>query len=409
MVEEKVVDEIVLKIREAREVLQPVIHRTPTVHSKTFSDLAKSEVYLKLENLQKTGAFKVRGAYYKLSRLLRSSKVEKVVAASSGNHAQGVAYSASLLGIKSVIVMPKHTPFYKVNATRSYGAQVILHGETYDDAYAYASKISEEEGVPFIHPFDDPDIIAGQGTIGVEIFEDLPSVEAVLVPVGGGGLISGITIALKKLNSRVKVIGVQPTGAPSMYLSYHRGQLVETPQVYSIADGVVVKKPGKLTFEIVQEFVDDIVVVDDRDTARAVFLLLERAKTVAEPAGALPVAALLSGAFEPRGKRTVCVISGGNVDPSLLSRIINQVLFLEGRQVRIQGVLPDKPGQLKRVIDPIAELGFNIVEIQHERLNPLINPGMAQVTLGLEVPSREAVEILLLKLKELGLEFTLVS
>lgn len=409
MVEEKISEEIMLKIREAREVLRNVIHRTPIVHSKTLSDLTKAEVSLKLENLQKTGAFKVRGAYYKLSRLLRSERIEKVVTASSGNHAQGVAYSSLALGIKATVVMPKHTPFYKVNATRSYGAQVILHGDTYDEAYAYAARLAESEKAPLIHPFDDPEIIAGQGTIGVEIYEDLPDADVVLVPVGGGGLISGIAIALKKLNSRVKVIGVQPAGAPSMHLSFRRGELVETPHVYSIADGVIVKKPGKLTFELVKEFVDDVVVVDDREIARAVFLLLERVKTVAEPAGALPVAALISGALDVKGKKVVCVISGGNVDPSFLSRIINQVLFLEGRQVRIRGMLPDKPGQLKRVIDPIAELGFNIVEIHHERLNPLISPGMAQVTLGLEVPSREAVEILLLKLKELGLEFSQVS
>uniref|UniRef100_A0A7C4H3V8 threonine ammonia-lyase n=1 Tax=Thermofilum pendens TaxID=2269 RepID=A0A7C4H3V8_THEPE len=406
---EKLAEEITLRIKEAREILKPAVHRTPIVFSKTLSDIAKAEVSLKLENLQKTGAFKVRGAYYKLSKLLQAGRVEKVVTASSGNHAQGVAYSASVLGVKAIVVMPKHTPFYKVNATRSYGAQVVLHGDTYDEAYAYAVELAEKERIPLVHPFDDPEIIAGQGTIGVEIYEDLPNVETVLVPVGGGGLISGIAIALKRLNSRVKVIGVQPTGAPSMYLSYRHGQPVETPRVFSIADGVIVKKPGKLTFELVQEFVDDIVVVDDREIAKAVFLLLERAKTVAEPAGALSVAALTSGAYDARGKKVACVISGGNIDPSLLSRIINQVLFLEGRQVRIQGILPDKPGQLKRVIDPIAELGFNIIEIYHERLNPLINPGMAQVTLGLEVPSRESVEILLLKLKELGLEFTLVS
>lgn len=406
-VDEKLFEELSIRIKEARDVLRNVIHRTPLQASKTLSDLTNSEVYLKLENLQKTGAFKVRGAYYKLQKLARSG-VKSVVAASSGNHAQGVAYSASLLGIKSTIVMPRYTPFYKVNATKSYGAEVVLHGETYDDAYLKALEIAEKTGSPFVHPFNDPDIIAGQGTIGVEIFEDLSNVDLVLVPVGGGGLISGIAVALKKLKPDVKVVGVQPRGAPAMYLSFHEKRIVETPQVNSIADGVIVKRPGDLTLRIMEEFVDDVVLVDDREIARAMFLLLERVKTVAEPAGALSVAALTSGAVSAEGKRVVAVVSGGNVDPALLVRILGQVLYAEGRQVRIQGVLPDKPGQLKKVIDVVSELGLNIVEIQHERLNPLLSPGMAQVTLGLEVPSREYADMLILKLKAQGLDFKVI-
>lgn len=402
-------DEVSSRIKEAREVLGPVIHRTPLLPSRTLSDITKAEVFLKLENLQKTGAFKVRGAYYKISKLKRAEGVTRVVAASSGNHAQGVAYSASLLGVDATIFMPRYTPFYKVNATRSYGAQVILYGETYDDAYKKAVEFAEEQKAPLIHPFDDLDIIAGQGTIGVEIFEDAPNVDVVLVPVGGGGLISGIAVALKKLNERIKVIGVQPSGAPAMYLSFKQRNLVETPNVWSIADGVIVKRPGETTLRIMEETVDDVVLVDDKDIARAVFILLERAKTVAEPAGALSVAALLSGAVEARGKRVVAVVSGGNIDPSMLSRIINQVLFIEGRQVRIRGMLPDRPGQLKKVVDVIAELGLNIVSIDHERVNPLVIPGMAQVTLGLEVPSKESVNLLLVKLKELGLNFEEVA
>ncbi len=403
------VDEVSLRIKEAREVLSTVIHRTPLLHSRTLSDLTKAEVYLKLENLQKTGAFKVRGAYYKISKLKKLENVSHVVAASSGNHAQGVAYSASLLGVEATIFMPRYTPFYKVNATRSYGAQVILHGDTYDDAYIKAVEFAESKRVPFIHPFDDIDIIAGQGTIGVEIFEDAPNIDIVIVPVGGGGLISGIAVALKKLNERIKVIGVQPSGAPAMFLSYKQGRVVETPSVWSIADGVIVKRPGETTLKIMEETVDDMVLVDDKDIARAVFILLERAKTVAEPAGALSVAALLSGAVEAKGKRVAAVVSGGNVDPSMLSRIINQVLFIEGRQVKIRGLLPDRPGQLKRVVDVIAELGLNIISIDHERVNPLVAPGMAQVTLGLEVPSRESVNLLLLKLKDIGLNFEEVA
>ncbi|AKG39413.1 threonine dehydratase [Infirmifilum uzonense] len=402
------VEDINIRIREAYDILSPVIHHTPLMPSKTLSDMTQGEVLLKLENFQKTGAFKVRGAYYKLSKLKQKEGVSRVVAASSGNHAQGVAYSASQLGIAATIFMPRYTPFYKVNATKSYGAQVILHGETYDESYRKALEFANAQKMPFIHPFEDPDIIAGQGTIGVEIFKDAHRVDVVVVPVGGGGLISGIAVALKKLNDKIKIIGVQPSGAPAMYLSYKQGKLVETPNVFSIADGVIVKKPGELTLKIMEEVVDDMVLVDDKDTARAVFVLLERAKTVAEPAGALSVAALLSGAIDVKGKRAVAVVSGGNVEPSLLSRIITQTLFVEGRQVKIRGMLPDRPGQLKRVIDVVADLGLNIISIEHERVNPLVAPGLAEVTLGIEVPSREVINLLIVRLKEQGLSFEVV-
>ncbi|MGB9709521.1 MAG: threonine ammonia-lyase [Infirmifilum sp.] len=402
------VEDINIRIREAYDILSPVIHHTPLMPSKTLSDMTQGEVLLKLENFQKTGAFKVRGAYYKLSKLKQKEGISRVVAASSGNHAQGVAYSASQLGIAATIFMPRYTPFYKVNATKSYGAQVILHGETYDESYRKALEFANAQKMPFIHPFEDPDIIAGQGTIGVEIFKDAHRVDVVVVPVGGGGLISGIAVALKKLNDKIKIIGVQPSGAPAMYLSYKQGKLVETPNVFSIADGVIVKKPGELTLKIMEEVVDDMVLVDDKDTARAVFVLLERAKTVAEPAGALSVAALLSGAIDVKGKRAVAVVSGGNVEPSLLSRIITQTLFVEGRQVKIRGMLPDRPGQLKRVIDVVADLGLNIISIEHERVNPLVAPGLAEVTLGIEVPSREVINLLIVRLKEQGLSFEVV-
>lgn len=405
---DKLIEEVNIKIKEARRVLQGVAHRTPLNHSRTFSRMTGGEVYLKLENLQKTGAFKIRGAYYKISKLAREG-VKRVVAASSGNHAQGVAYSASLLGIKSTIVMPRYTPFFKVEATRNYGADVILYGETYDDAYQKALQISRETGAPLIHPFNDTDIIAGQGTIGVEIYEDLEDVDLVAVPIGGGGLISGIAVALKKINPDIKVVGVQPAGAPSMFLSYREGRPVETPHPYSIADGVIVKKPGDKTLAIIRRLVDDIVLVDDEETARAVFLLLERAKVVAEPAGALSLAAMLSGKIPVSEKKAVAVISGGNIDPSLLSRIINQALYMEGRQVKITGVLPDKPGQLKKVIDTVAELGLNIISIEHERVNPLVSPGTAQVTLGLEVPDKNSVTVLLTRLKAKGLDFKIVE
>jgi len=396
-------EEIFSMIKEASNCLEPVIRKTPVMISEAISQLSRAEVFLKMENFQRTGSFKVRGAYYKMSKM---KGVKSVVAASSGNHAQGVSYSASLLGMKAKIVMPKYTPFFKVNAVKGYGGEAILHGETYDDAYLKAMEISKEEGIPFIHPFDDPEIIAGQGTIGLEI-SDL-DFDAVIVPVGGGGLISGIAIAVKRLKPNAKVIGVQPAGAPSSYLSFREGRIVETDRAYSIADGVIVKRPGELTLKIMREFVDDIVLVDDREIARAIFLLLEREKTVVEGAGALPVAALLSGKLRLEGRRVVCVLSGGNIDPPMLDRIMNRVLLLEGRQIKVMGVLPERPGQLKRVIDVVAELGFNIVEIEHERLNPLIHPGMTQVTLVLEVPGREYADLLISRLRGMGLEFSQV-
>lgn len=401
------IDDIYNRIREANNVLNGVIHRTPLNSSYTFSKLTGGDIYLKLENLQKVGAFKVRGAYYKLWKE-KTKGISKCVTASSGNHAQGVAYSASQLGIKALVYMPKYTPIYKVEATKSYGAEVILYGESYDDAYQEAMKLSRERRIPFIHPFDDLDVIAGQGTIGIEVCSSLKDIDLVLVPVGGGGLISGISIALRKLSPKTKIIGVQPVGASAMYKSIKTGRLVQLDKVFTIADGVVVKKPGEITFKIIREYVDDIVTVDDGDIARAIFLLMERAKLVVEPAGALSIAAMLSNAVDVHGKRVVAIISGGNIDLFLLSEIINRGLLLENRHVRIRGVLPDKPGQLKRVVDVIAEMNLNIVSIEHERTNPLVNPGLAIVTLEIEVPNMATVKEMINKLYKKGLNFKIV-
>lgn len=403
------VKEVGIRIKEAKSVLANVVHRTPLNRSFTFSRMTGGDVYLKLENLQKTGSFKVRGAYYAIWRRLKEEKIKVCVAASSGNHAQGVAYSAQTLGIRSIIVMPLYTPFYKVQATKSYGAEVVLYGETYDEAYSKACEIASSLNAPLIHPFDDYDVIAGQGTIGVEVYEDLSDVEKVLVPIGGGGLISGIAVALKKLRPEVKIIGVQPEGAPALYYSFKKGRLISTDNIYTIADGVAVKKPGERTFKIVSELVDDVVLVDDYEIAKAMFLLLERGKLVAEPAGVLPIAALLSGKVKLKGDKVVAVISGGNVDMSLLSRIVERGLHLEGRVARVTGLLNDRPGELKKVIDVVAEYRFNIVSIEHERANPLIHPGSAKVTLGIEVPDIESVKEMLNKLKGKGLNFKLVT
>ncbi len=393
------------RVKEAWSIIRRVAHETPIDKSSTISTLAGGEVYLKLENLQKTGSFKIRGAYYKIWSLLKERKVQVCVAASSGNHAQGVAYAASKLGIRSIIVMPEYTPAAKVAATKGYGAEVVLYGRTYDDAYRKALEICSEVNGAFIHPFDDPLIIAGQGTIGLEILERLKNVDVVLVPVGGGGLISGIAIALKKLRPSVKIYGVQPRGAPAMTLSFKAGRLITVNKCDTIADAVVVKRPGELTFSIISELVDDMILVDENEIVKAMFLLLERCKCVAEPAGALPVAAILGNHVDLKGKKGVALISGGNVDMSLLARIIEKGLALEGREVRIEGVLPDIPGMLKRVLEVLAEARANVISVEHDRMDPSLDPGKAKVTITLEVNDPSLTRELLTKLREIGFEF----
>ena len=399
------IDKIYNMIVEADRVLEGKVYRTPVDKSHALSRLTGGEVYLKLENLQRTGAFKIRGAYYTLWRTIREGRVRTCVTASSGNHAQGVALAASELGVRAVIVMPETTPRIKVKATRDYGAEVVLHGRTYDDAYERALKIREELGAEFVHPFNDERVVAGQGTIGLEICRALGRVDVVLVPVGGGGLISGIAIAMKRLVPKAKVIGVQPEGAPAMTLSYREGRLVEYSDVDTIADGVVVKRPGDLTLSIIRELVDDMVLVSDDDIIRAMLLLLERSKCVAEPAGALGVAALLSGKVDVSGKRAVVVVSGGNVDMTLLARVIEKALVLEGRQVRVVGVVPDVPGTLKEVLDVIADLGANVVDIRHDRADPSLRPGKARVAITMELPEGVSAGDVVERLRERGYAF----
>ncbi|RLF03412.1 MAG: threonine ammonia-lyase [Thermoprotei archaeon] len=393
-------------ILEADRVLDKVVYRTPIDKSRTLSRITGGEVYLKLENLQRTGAFKVRGAYYMLWRLMRErGKISACVAASSGNHAQGVALAATELGIRSIIVMPETTPYIKIRATKSYGAEVVLHGRTYDEAYSKALEICEKLEAEFVHPFNDERVIAGQGTIGLEMLRSLKDIDVVIVPVGGGGLISGIATAIKKLSPRTKIIGVQPEGAPAMTLSFKRGRLTEVPYVDTIADGVAVKKPGDLTFKIISELVDDMVLVSDDEIVRAIFFLLERSKCVAEPAGALGVAALLGGRIDVRDKRTVVLISGGNMDMLLLARVIERALVLEKREIRIQGILPDRPGMLKTVLEVLAQVRANVVSIEHDRIDPSLKPGTAKVTIIFELPSEDMLEGILKRLREKGLVF----
>ncbi len=370
----------------------------------SLSDIVGKNVYLKLENFQKTGAYKARGATFKVMKLLEEKSVEGVVAASSGNHAQGVAYAAMVNKIKAVIVMPETASPTKVMATKSYGAEVVLYGTIYDDAYLKALEIAEKRGYEFIHPFDDPVIIAGQGTIGIEILEQIPDVKEVLVPIGGGGLISGIAIAIKKRRPDVRIIGVEPVNAAAMKY-YIEGRISEYKPQMSIADAVVVKKPGNYTSKIVKELVDEIILVDEEDISRAVFFLLERGKIIAEGAGALPVAALLSKKYVPRGEPVACVISGGNIDPTLLSRIIVHELARDKRLVTIKGVVDDKPGVLRDIISVLAKYKLNIVDVIHDRASPMLLPTKASLTLIFEAASYELVEKALSELRKQGYVF----
>lgn len=397
-------EEIFSLIKEAREVLEGNIHRTPLTFSTYFSNLISRNVYLKLENLQKTGSFKVRGALFKISSLLPDVREKGVVAASSGNHAQGVAYSASKLGVKATIVMPKTAPPYKINATKSYGAKVILKGTVYDEAYVEAVKISRETGAYFIHPFDDPHVIAGQGTIGLEISEDLPKVNTVLVPVGGGGLISGIAVGIKESlrGKAIKVIGVEPEGDPKLKGALSVGKPVEVSPKPSLADGVLTKSVGRLTFQIIREYVDDVLEVSEDEIARAMYLLLERGKLLAEGAGALPLAAILKYGRKLPGDNIVAVVSGGNADLTTLYRVILRGLSAEGRLAKITLELKDQPGTLKEALGYVSSSGCNIIEIRHDRFGPGMPPGYANVELLVETPSKKAIDDVITKLKDVG-------
>ncbi len=396
---------IYLEALQASRVLKGVIHRTPLDYSRTFSRITGGKVYMKLENLQKTGAFKVRGAYYKIYRLPEESKKKGVVAASAGNHAQGVAFAASAAGIPAIIVMPETAPISKIQATQGYGAKVVLHGLIYDDAYRKALEIAEETGATFIHPFDDPYIIAGQGSIAVEILQDLQDIDVVVVQIGGGGLISGIASVVKNtLGDHVKIIGVEPESAPKMKASIEAGRIVEIEARPSIADGLLTRKPGELTYKLVSELVDDIVTVSDDEIAHAILMLLERSKTVAEGAGAAGLAALLSGKIDVRGKKVVTIISGGNIDVTLLSRIIMRELVRQKRIAVLKTKLPDRPGTLRRLLEYLAEARLNIIEISHDRYDPRLEPGWAEVRIIAEVPQPERLERLVENLKTNGYE-----
>ena len=354
-------------VYKASEALKGIARKTDVLYAPKLCP--GTELYLKTENLQITGSFKVRGAYYKMSCLTEEEKQKGVVACSAGNHAQGVALAAQKNGIKAVICLPDGAPISKVEATKSYGAEVCLVEGVYDDAYQKALSLRDQEGYTFIHPFNDEDVIAGQGTIALEIAEQLPQLDAVIVPIGGGGLISGIAYTIKTLNPNVKVYGVQATGAPSMKNAVEHGKLEELPSVSTIADGIAVKKPGDLTYQICSEYVDEIVTVTDDEISAAILALMEQHKLVTEGAGAVAVAAAMFHKVDLKGKKAVCVLSGGNIDVTILSRVIKRGLLMSGRSCQLMIELVDKPGQLRAVSGIIAELGGNVISVHHERAN----------------------------------------
>lgn len=376
-------------IYAARECLKGVIHRTDLVPNTTLSEITGSDVYLKLENLQKTGSFKIRGAFNKICNLSSVEKQAGVIASSAGNHAQGVALAASTYGIRSTIVMPTCAPLAKITATKSYGAEVILHGSVYDDAYAKAMEIQKETGATFIHPFDDPYVIAGQGTIALEILDELPNVDAILIPIGGGGIVAGIAIAAKAIKPSVKIIGVEPANAASMKESSQAGSIITLSSASTIADGIAVKTPGALTYDIVREYVDEFVTVEEDEIANAILVLMERCKLIAEGAGAAPVAALLNGKVNLPGQKLAAVISGGNIDVNMLSRIVDKGLAKAGRKTELTTIIPDKPGQLQGLLKTIGDLSANVVEVHHNRIHSEVELGSARVDLVLETQDSE--------------------
>ena len=389
------------EIELAQNRIREVILRTPMIYSDTISKLTGKEVYLKLENLQKTGSFKIRGAYNKLSQLSHSMRTRGVVAASAGNHAQGVAFASSLLGIESTIVMPEGASMAKQVATRSYGGEVILSGQDMDESLAYARKL-EKEGKYFIHPFDDEKVIAGQGTIGLEIVEEVPGVEAVVVPIGGGGLISGIATIVKKRRPKVKIIGVQAAHAPSAFQSWKGKKIVEVKVKPTLADGIALRRVGEITLPIIEKKVDEILTVEEDEIASAILLLMERKRVVAEGAGATPLAALLSKTDRIKRKKIVLVISGGNIDVHLLDRIIEKGLSQTGRVVRIGVILRDIPGALAAISNLVGQQNANILHIIHERAARDIPIGFSKVILVLETRGPAHIREVEKGLKERG-------
>jgi len=395
-------------IVKAQQTQNKVIRKTNLEFSETFSNMCGANVYLKNEYEQKTGSFKIRGAYYKIKSLTDDEKSKGVVAASAGNHSQGVAFASQIENIPCTIVMPKTASPAKVSATRGYGAKVVLEGTTYDESWAYAQEISEESDSTIIHAFDDSHVIAGQGVIGLEIMEQLPNVDEIYVPIGGGGLAAGIITAVKEKHPHVKIIGVESSAYPAMKTSIENDSLQTVNGAITIADGISVKTPGKLTFQIVKQKIDQIVTVDDSEIINAMFLLMERSKAVVEPAGAVALAYILKHKPEA-GKNVVPILCGGNIDMYLLGQIVSKGLSGMGRMLKISVLLKDKPGALKELVDEISSINVNIVEVIHDRLSSEVNAGSAGVTISLETEDQNQSNELINHLRERNIEFKVIS
>jgi len=395
-------------VTNAQKAHGDVIRKTSLVFSDTFSQLTGSKVYLKNEFEQKTGSFKLRGAYYKIKNLAEDEKSKGVVAASAGNHAQGVALASAMEKINCTIVMPRNASPAKVAATKEYGAEVVLEGKNYDESWIKAQDIAKTSGAQIIHAFDDPQIIAAQGVIGLEIMEQLPNVDEIYVPIGGGGLAAGILTAVKTKNPNVKIIGVESKSFPSMKNSLDSGKLETVDGGFTVADGISVRTPGKQTFEIIRDMIDKIVLVDDEEIIKTIFLLMERSKIVVEPAGAAGLAYLVSKKPSP-GKNVVPILCGGNVDMYLLGQIVSKGLAAMGRMMKIFILLKDKPGALKEVVDELASLSANIVEVVHDRLSSDVHAGTTGVTLSLETENQKHTDQLIQHLKDKHIDFKVLT
>jgi len=385
-------DLTIKKIECAKKIVSGIVRLTPLDYSGTFSRLTRMNLYLKLENMQKTGSFKIRGAYNKIFRLSDQQKSRGVIAASAGNHAQGVAYAASVLGLKATIVMPEGSPISKISASRGYGAEVILAGRDYDESFDIAGEMQKKSGATFIHGFDDVDIIAGQGTLGLEILDQMPRLDAMIVPVGGGGLVSGILMAVKSLRPQVKIYGVQSAGAPAVYLYRKCAENLDTPVTGTIAEGICVRRPGTLNLEIIRKYVDDVALVSDEEIAQAILMLLERSKIIAEGAGAAALASLISGKLDLTGQNVVVVVSGGNIDVNVLAAIIEKGLVLSGRRLRLRTVISDRPGSLQKVLAQITFLQANIISIAHDRSKPGVSVKDAEIEIAMETMNSNHVD-----------------
>lgn len=394
-------------IELAEKRLKPILHHTELDLSSTFSAMCGGQIYLKCENRQKTGSFKIRGASNKIAALVERGEGSAVVASSAGNHAQGVAYAASRFSIPATIVMPKAAPIVKVQATEGYGAKVVLFGDCYDDAYQHARELCERDGAIFLHPYNDAEVIAGQGTLGLEILSDLPYVDTIVVPAGGGGLLAGVASAVKQINPRVKVYGVQACGADAIAQSFQEKRLVSTDTASTIADGIAVKVPGDLTVELINRYADGVVTVTDTEIADAILLLMERCKQIVEPAGASSLAAVLNGRLDVSGKRVVCLLSGGNIDVSFIQSIIERGLAARHRRIRLLVRLLDRPGSLVQLLNVLASSGANILTIEHDKLSAGLNPNETSVHIACEVGGKAHGDAVLESIRERGYQVEL--